>query len=302
MEQLEIDLNLAKIFVKVVEYKSFSEAARRLGMPKSTVSRAISQLEKDLGLPLIFRTTRQFSLTHQGEQFYQDAKKIVTEFEISVQQLIKSQKSTKGRIKLTAPHDLGVYVLNPLIIEYSRLNPEVVFDVQYSDEVINIMREGFDLALRISSPKDSQLKIKKVGVTAFQIVATPQFWQKNGFVTDPQSLAKLQYFHFGRLKQVKLSKVSSSMKDSFIIKNSPQITINHLESLKNMVIASQGFTLLPDFYVKKELESGELVQVLKNYTTEPVAISWVMPAHKESPLVVRTFRDYITPKIQQHLV
>jgi DNA-binding transcriptional LysR family regulator len=171
MEQLGLDLNLAKIYIKVIDHRSFSEAARVMVLPKSTVSRSISQLEKNLGLPLILRTTRQFSMTHHGEQFYQDCKKLLSDFEMTISRLVKIKEGTQGTIRLTAPLDLGVAILNPLIIEYSQQNPQVKFDLHYSDDVVNLVREGFDLALRVGPLKESRLKMKKIGESFFIFVA-----------------------------------------------------------------------------------------------------------------------------------
>jgi len=300
MEQLGLDLNLVKIFIKVVEFKSFSETSRHLKIPKSTISRSVSTLEKELGVQLILRTTRQFSLTHQGERFYQDSKKIISDFDTTVSHMLKVKEGTHGKIRLTAPLDLGVSVLNPLIIEYSQQNPLVEFDLEYTDEVVNVVREGFDLALRIGPQKDSRLKTKKIGETSFCLVASPYFLQQQGQLLNFEQLQKCPYLHFGRLPSQGTLKFSTS-KESFIIKNKPQITINHLQSLKDMTLASKGFSMLPDFFVKNDLQRGTLVQLLKSYKTHSVGISWVMPEHKENSVVIRNFRDFVTPRLLSSL-
>lgn len=298
MELLGLDLNLAKIYVKVIEYKSFSQAARMLRLPKSTISRSVSQLEKDLGIQLILRTTRQFSMTHQGETFYNDCKHLLGDFEIKVNQLLESKKGAKGTVRVTAPLDLGVAVLNPLIIEFTENYPLVEIEVDYSDEVVNLVREGFDLALRIGTPKDSRLKMKKIGESSFSVVATNEFWQRRGYPNSPEDLLKMPYMHFSRFGR---SIRFSNGKESFSIKNDPRITINNLESLKSIVVASQGFSIIPDFFVKSEVQKGILDVALKSYKTVPVPIYWAMPEHKENALVIKNFREFITPKIRASL-
>ncbi|AZZ36227.1 hypothetical protein CIK05_05275 [Bdellovibrio sp. qaytius] len=295
MEQLGLDLNLAKIFVKVIEYKSFSQAARMLRIPKSTISRSVSQLEKDLGIQLILRTTRQFSLTHQGETFYHDCKHLLGDFEVKVNQLLESKKGAKGTVRVTAPLDLGVAVLNPLIIEFTQAYPQVEIEVDYSDEVVNLVREGYDLALRIGEPKDSRLKMKKIGESFFSVVASPEFWQRKGYPQKPEDLDKLPYMHFSRVGRANRF---TNGKDSFAIKNDPRISINNLESLKSIVVASQGFSVIPDFFIKPEVQKGLLEVALKPYKTAPFPIYWAMPEHKENALVIKNFREFITPKIR----
>ena len=298
MDQLGLDLNLAKIFVKVIEYKSFSQAARMLQIPKSTISRSVSQLEKDLGVQLILRTTRQFSLTHQGETFYHDCKNLLGDFEVKVNQLLESKKGAKGKVKVTAPLDLGVAVLNPLIIEFTQAYPQVEIEVDYSDEVVNLVREGFDLALRIGTPKDSRLKMKKIGESSFSIVATNEFWQRRGFPQKPADLNDLPYMHFSRFgRAIKFD----NGKESFSIKNDPRILINNLESLRSILLASQGFGVVPDFFVKTEVLKGQLEVGLKSYKTSTATIYWAMPEHKENAPVIKNFREFITPKIRQAL-
>lgn len=295
MELLGLDLNLAKIYVKVIEYKSFSQAARMLRLPKSSISRAVSQLEKDLGIQLILRTTRQFSMTHQGETFYHDCKHLLGDFEVKVNQLLESKKGARGTVRVTAPLDLGVAVLNPLIIEFTQAYPLVEIEVDYSDDVVNLVREGYDLALRIGTPKDSSLKMKKIGESSFSVVATNEFWQRKGYPNSPDDLLKLPYMHFSRFgRSIKFS----NGKDTFTIKNDPRITINNLESLKNIVVASQGFSIIPDFFVKAEVQKGVIEPALKSYKTTAVPIYWAMPEHKENALVIKNFREFITPKIR----
>ena len=295
MEQLGLDLNLAKIFVKVIEYKSFSQTARMLRIPKSTISRAVSQLEKDLGIQLILRTTRQFSMTHQGETFYHDCKNLLGDFEVKVNQLLESKKGAKGKVKVTAPLDLGVAVLNPLIIEFTQAFPFVEIEVDYSDEVVNLVREGFDLALRIGAPKDSRLKMKKIGESSFSIVATNEFWQKRGYPQSPDDLAEHPYIHFSRFgRAIKFS----NGKENFALKNDPRILINNLESLKSIVLASQGFSVIPDFFVKAEVQKGLLDVALKSFKAAAVPIYWAMPEHKENAAVIKNFREFISPKIR----
>jgi DNA-binding transcriptional LysR family regulator len=297
-EQLGLDLNLAKIYVKVIEYKSFSQAARMLRMPKSTISRSVSQLEKDLGVQLILRTTRQFSMTHQGEKFYHDCRHLLGDFEVKVNQLMESKKGAQGKVRVTAPLDLGVAVLNPLIIEFTQAYPQVEIEVDYSDEVVNLVREGFDLALRIGTPKDSRLKMKKIGESGFSIVAANDFWQRRGHPQKPDDLTHLTYMHFSRLgRAIKFS----NGKEYFHIKNEPRIAINNLESLKNIILSSQGFAIIPDFFVQNEMQHGKVSVALESYKAPLVPIYWAMPEHKENALVIKNFREFITPKIRAAL-
>lgn len=293
-EQLGLDLNLAKIYVKVIEYKSFSQAARMLRLPKSTVSRSVSQLEKDLGVQLILRTTRQFSLTHQGEKFYHDCRHLLSDFEVKVNQLLESKKGAQGTIRVTAPLDLGVAVLNPLLIEFTQAFPLVEIEADYSDEVINLVREGVDLALRIGPPKDSRLKMKKIGESANSLVATHDYWQRRGYPQKPADLEELTYIKFSRFSVMKFS----NGKDSFTVKNEPRVSINNMESMKNIVLASQGFGIIPDFFVKNEIQQGRLAIGLESYKTPAVPIYWAMPEHKENSPVIKNFREFITPKLR----
>lgn len=300
MEQLNLDLNLAKIFVKVVECKSFSEASRVLKTPKSTISRAVSQLESSLGLPLIVRTTRHFNLTQHGEKLFQDSKKLFFEFDMQLNQLLKNKKGLQGIIRLTAPLDLGVALLNPLVLEFSEQNPQIALEVDYSDEVKNIVKENFDLALRIGPQNDSQLKTKKIGESSFILVASPYFIQQHGHLQKVEDIERYPYIHFSRIQQSKVAQLLNG-KEKYIIKNKPQISLNHLESIKKLIITSKGLSLLPQFFVQSELQKGTLIHLLKSYKTKAVDISWVMPSHKENSALIKNFKDFIDPRLKSQL-
>lgn len=300
MEQSNLDLNLVRVYTKVVEYKSFSTAATQLKMPKSSVSRSVSQLESHLGTQLILRTTRQFSLTQSGEKFYQDCSRLIHDFEAISRHMMNSQLGSEGKIRMTAPLDFGVVVLNPLIIEFSQQNPLVQFDIQYTDEIVNLVREGFDLALRIGLPKDSRLKIRKIAQTSFVLVASPYYLQQSGHPHNPQDLAALNYIHFSRMSFRNSVKFSNG-KDEFSVKNNPLISINHFESLKNALLAGKGFGLLPDFFIKHDLQKNNLLPILKNYRSQPIPISWVMPERREDSMVLKNFKNFMTAKIQNYI-
>lgn len=296
MEQLKMDLNLIKIYTKVIEFKSFSETSRRLGIPKSTLSRSVSALEKELKVQLILRTTRQFSLTHQGERFYQDCKKILNELDMALTHVMTTQQGKVGKIKLTAPLDFGEAILNPLVIEFCQHYPKIEFEISYNDEVVNIVREGFDLALRVGELKDSRLKTRKLCETSFTLVVSPSLLPQYGWFQTLDELKNCPYLHFSRIRDLKKIKFLSGQ-ESFYIQNRPIIALDHLQSLKNMVLAGKGFALIPDFFVKAELQKDQLVSLYKNYKTASIDVSWVFPEHKENSLIVKNFRDFVTPRI-----
>ena len=152
MEQNNINFNQLFIFMKVIEYRSYSGASKALNIPKSTLSRNVSQLESDLGLQLLMRTTRQFQITEAGERLFQLAQNLKLNFEQQLDVIKNNKSQNVGKIKITAPNDLGVTVLNPLIIKFQKMFPHIYFDIHYTDEIVNIVSKWTNLA-PIGSPQ-----------------------------------------------------------------------------------------------------------------------------------------------------
>ena len=177
MEQL--DLNQIQTFVKLAQAGSFTKAAQILRQPKSRVSRRLAALEKELGVQLIYRTTRQFQLTETGRAFYEKAQGLIAGLEALSAEVSDTTTQIAGVIRITASDDMGVKYLPPILDEFSRLHPQIQFDVVLTQSYVDLVKESIDVALRIGHLKDSSLRAKKVGslknifIACFIFIITP---------------------------------------------------------------------------------------------------------------------------------
>ena len=154
-----MDLELCRIFVKVVQYNSFSKAAEVLKMPKSTVSRSITRLERETGTKLLVRSTRSLTVTQAGQEFYEASLGPIHQLEDAQKALVGKDSLLTGTVRMTAPEDLGTFVIAPAIAKLSSQYPSLRFELKYTDTIVDLVKEGFDLAVRIGRVKNSGLRI-----------------------------------------------------------------------------------------------------------------------------------------------
>ncbi|WP_421200331.1 LysR family transcriptional regulator [Aeromonas enteropelogenes] len=183
-----VELELMGLFATVVEQGSFTRAAELLGMPKSSVSQKISRLESQLGVRLLQRTTRRLSLTPQGEIYVEHCRGLLTLARSANLAMARLRSAPAGRVRITAPEATGTLLLGPILAEFRALYPEVVLELTLSDEQLDLVGEGYDLALRAAPLKDSSLICRRIGEVARYLVASPGYLARHGM---PQRLAEL---------------------------------------------------------------------------------------------------------------
>ena len=178
-----------RCFLKVADHKGFSAAAREMGRSKALVSKYIGELEDELGVRLLNRTTRQVSLTEVGQAYYKEASEILQpldEFQVSVQ---SSQQAVRGRLRISAPRSMGDHLFNQAVMEFLAANPDVTVDLRLEDRFVDLVEEGFDLAIRVAELEDSSLIARQIAPFRTVVCATPQILEKYGRPTVPADLA-----------------------------------------------------------------------------------------------------------------
>lgn len=296
---MTIDLNEIAIFIKVIESGSFSKAAQVLNMPNSTVSAKISQLEKRLGVTLIRRTTRKLFVTHEGQIFFDRCKMGLAEIHLAEEQVASGLNLPQGTLKITAPIELGSAILPEVIEKYRDTYPEILFDVHLSDRIVDIIGEGFDLAIRIGALKDSSLKSKKIGDIYFAPFASPAYLKKYGAPKNPRELEKhycLQFTPLGldQWKFVGPKTVHVNLKKDIII--------NELNMIKSLTVTGMGVSLLPTFLCLQEVSAQKLVRLMPDWKANQQPISFVYSGDRYISPKVRTFislsQDLMKEKIE----
>ncbi|KHD87471.1 MAG: transcriptional regulator [Bdellovibrio sp. ArHS] len=296
MEQL--DLNQIRTFVRLVKTGSFTKTAQLMRQPKSRISRKLAALEKDLGVQLIYRTTRQFQLTETGRQFYERAQGLIEGLENLSNEVSEATAEVSGLIKVTAPDDMGVKNLPPLLDEFSKIYPLVYFELHLSQAYVDLVKESVDVAIRVGVLKDSSLKARKVGSVKNIFVATPGFLERYRGWEELSQLSSLPFVGMSG-KGIEVLRASDSKKVD--IKPNYIFRANNPGALVEFALLGKGIAFVPEFLCMDHLRSGRLVHIHRNLRGPEVPINIVTPDQKEVPLKIKKFTEFIAKRFKETL-
>lgn len=296
-----MDLNHLAIFIKVVDSGSLSKAALLLKQQKSRISRAIKSLEGELATTLIYRNTRQLSLTEAGRHLYNKSQKQIYEL-TKVDRLIKDNaQDSLGTLRITASVDIGSYLLPAIILEMVKKHPQFQADLLLSDQRVDLVKEGMDLALRIGKMADSELRSQLVGHISFIIVASPSYLKKMSPLKNINHLAShpVLWFTVGDQEDHWKLLEAKSKKEKDI-----EILVKHKSNnpkvLLDLTLAGEGVSLLPEFMCIDQLANGSLVRVLKDYETAARPVHFVWPHQEEAHPRLKEFVKLGTTRLQKY--
>lgn len=295
METMEIELS--RIFVKVVQHGGFSQAAEILKIQKSTVSKAVTRLEKITGTKLLLRTTRSHTLTAAGRLFYETCLGPIQILEDAQKSLYGLDSIAAGHIKITAPEDLGNYMIAPTIGEISNENPNLQFDLHYTNEVVDMVKDGFDLAIRIGKLKESQLRMKRIGRLELILVASPKYLNKVALPKTPADLVKHSCLSISGYSMSRVWKLQKGKQNSTVHVR-PVIESNQMSSLLQAAKAGAGILFAPSYICKNDLEQGHLSRVLEGWNNSGVPVSLVSPVSIASTARLKLVSDILFSKIK----
>lgn len=287
-------------FTAVVEAGTFSAAGERLGVAKSVVSRRISQLERRLGSRLLNRTTRRLALTDAGKNFYQRAVQILADLDDAEQSAAEETSELRGSLKLAAPLSFGLLHLSDAIMDFLSEHPAIELNLDLNDRNINMVEEGFDMAVRIGKLQDSTLVARRLGTVRHVSCASQSYLQRYGQPAHPNDLHR----HIG----LQYSNISYKWQwcyetpEGKTIFAQPQIRIraNNGEALAAAAIAGLGITTGPTFILGRYLKQGKLVAILNEYQRPAVGIYAVYPPGRLIPGRTYAFSDFLAGRLGDH--
>lgn len=292
-------LNDIAVFVQVVDNGSFTAAAERLGMSKSVVSKYVTRLEDRLGARLLNRTTRRLSLTEVGRAFYTRSQRGLLELEEAEAEVSRLQGEPRGQLRLNSPMSFGILHIAPLLPAFQARYPELRVDMVLDDRKVDLVEEGFDLAIRIGELPDSTLVARRLGPCRHVVCATPAHFERYGQPQVPEDLATHPALTFkyhsapdewrflapdGGYRQVAL--------DS-------RLQMNNSLALREALLAGAGVALTPTFVVGPDIRAGRLKAVLGDYTAMAVSIYAVYPQRKHLSPKIRAFVEFMAAQIQE---
>ena len=294
---MNLDLNLLRLFVAVAETESFSKAAQQLGVPRPTVSRSIARLEDAVGARLLQRTTRHVALSTAGRALYERIAPKLLAQQTSLDDVPEIEAPASGKIRITAPVDLGAAVFAEIAARFACRYPGIALETSLSNATVDLVSEGFDAALRISMKplKDSTLSAKNLGPFTMQIFAAPSYIAQEGTPKSPQEAEAHRWVQFRDRDRVQLQ--SADGERATIVRQG-RLRGDEMFFVREAVRAGGGLGLLPTFIADTFVASGELVPVLAKWTVKSGSVWFVSPSAKQTPKRVLLLRDHIVDALR----
>jgi DNA-binding transcriptional LysR family regulator len=286
-----VDLNELIVFARVVQAGSFTEAAAKLGMPKSTVSRKVSDLEERLKSRLLQRTTRKLSLTDAGRTYYDYCARIVGEIEDAERAVSRLQERPRGLLRVTAP--VNVAFLGPIVADYLERYPEVRLDLFCTARAVDLVEERFDLGIRAGTLADSTLIARSLGSVSWFLVATPAYLKKRGRPRSPGDLKKHDCLLFGAGIEGGADLRFERGGTSAQVAVSARFLVTDMDVLHAVAAAGLGIALLPEFGCAEDLRARRLERVLADWSAPPTRVQVVYPSNRNLSPKVKTFVEHL---------
>ena len=285
-----MDLNEILVFARVVQAGSFTRAAAELGMPKSTVSRKVSDLEERLKSRLLQRTTRKLSLTDVGRTYYDYCARVVGEIEDGERAVSRLQERPRGLLRVTAP--VNVAFLGPIVSDYLKRYPEVRLDLFCTARAVDLVEERFDLGIRAGTLADSTLIARSLGSARWFLVATPAYLKRRGRPRSPDDLKKHDCLLFGTgidNAGVRLENADTSVQVAL----SARLMVTDMDILHAVAAAGLGIALLPASRCAEDLRARRLERVLADWNAPSTPVHVVYPSTRHLSPKVKTFVEHL---------
>jgi DNA-binding transcriptional LysR family regulator len=291
------DFEAWAVFAKVAELGSFAAAAAELGLSKPTVSKAIGRLEASLGFALLNRTSRRLSLTEGGRASLGRAMRILAEGQAAEEEALAQSSTPRGRIRLAAPLSFGVAYLGAILPEFMAAYPEVTLDLALSDRHVDVVGEGFDLALRIARLEDSSLMARRLCSVRILLVAAPSYLDRVGRPTHPAELERRDGMIYTGGAARGGWRFAHPEFGEVVVEPKPRIWTDNADTLNPALVAGQGIALQPEFLVWRELRDGLLERVLPDWSPPVLGLYLLTPPSTLRPLRVAKLIDHLAQSL-----
>lgn len=285
------------VFAHVAESRSFSRAAERIGITKSAVSKHVQQLEAELAVQLIVRTTRKLALTEAGERVYAACARIAGDVEAAREAARNEGSAIQGKLRITAPAALGSQYVVPVVTDFMALHPGVVFELLFDDAYVDLVAERIDLALRVGGPSDQSLVSRRIASCELMIVGSPKYLARHGEPRTPLELSKHEWILHG----------PSAVPGKLTLRKGRRTAIVHTHGRlashsgpTNLAAALSGHGIfgVPDFEVAAQLRDGTLTRLVPSWTIELRALHMVFPPRRHVLGRVRAFADFLAERFR----
>lgn len=293
-------LDSERMFVAVLDTGSFSAAAQRLGTSSGQASKLISKLETALGVQLIKRTTRALSPTEVGYAYYERIKGLLQDFDALDASVRNASGAPTGRIRLTAPMSFGMLQLTPVLLEFAKTFPDIQIDVSFSDRIVNLVDEGFDIGVRIGKPLDSTLIARRLCDARVVLVAAPAYIQEQGAPEHPRDLSAHSCIVDTNFREPFVWRfLTTSDGEPQPVSITGRLQFSNGEACLQAASAGLGVAHVPTFIAGPSIRDGRVQQLLAKFEDRPLGIYAVYPPARHLAIKVRALVDYLVDSFRE---
>jgi DNA-binding transcriptional LysR family regulator len=286
-------LTRIRAFIDVVDAEGFSAAARRIGRSKALLSKYVRELEDELGALLLNRTTRQFSLTEAGHTYYRTASEILKEID-NLADLVRANNSDlKGKLRITAPRTFIDADIGQSLIDFAKEHPELALDIVSDDRFVDLVEEGFDVAIRITKLEDSTLIARKLDDFHINYCASPDFLERHGPIRHPSDLSRVPCIIDTNGRSYSNWRFIEKDGSGFSVPVAGPIEVNSPLASVRAAESGLGVSGVPEFIARPKIAAGTLVSLLEDYLPKDRGIYAIYPHRRYLPAKVRTLVDFL---------
>ena len=297
------DLNDTLVFVKVIEQGSFIAAAKSLGLPKTTVSRKVQELETRLGAQLLHRTTRRLGLTEAGNIYYEHCQRIAHELAEAESAVGQLQGGPRGWLRFTVSYSIGIAWISPLLGQFHELYPDIRLDMHMSNDPVDLIGNEIDVALRVGTLADSTMVARRLAGFRTQVFASPRYIERHGEPLHPDELQHHRIVAVRKAHHHHPSRITWPLSDGSRTVEypiQPLMVANDPSALLGAVLCGEGLTLASDVTAKPYVEAGALRRVLAGWTGPEVDLNAVFPRGRTMSPKVRAFVDFLVERLSSN--
>lgn len=285
-------------FTRVVEMGGFTEAAKKIGLSKSAVSKHVAALETRLGARLLNRTTRRVSPTEIGLAYYDKAIEVLSAAKDADAMATAMQGAPTGELKISAPLSFGLKYVAPALASFLKAYPDVAARLEFDDKVVELVAGGFDMAIRIGDLPDSSMKARKLAETDVNLCASPAYLREHGSPAGLEDLTAHELLHYSNLSSGNHWRLRSKGGEERLVRSSGRLTVNNGDALIQAALDGVGVCSSPNFICASHLASGDLVEILREHRPPPLGIYAVYPAGRFLQPKLRVFVDHLATTLK----
>ena len=286
-------LTRIRAFIDVVEAEGFAAAARKTGRSKALLSKYVRELEDELGALLLNRTTRQFSMTEAGHTYYRTASDILKEIDNLADLVRENNQQLKGRLRVSVPRTFVDAEVGQSLIDFAKENPDLALEIAADDRFVDLIEEGFDVAVRITKLEDSGMIARKISDFRVHLCATQEFLDRYPALEHPTDLARVPFIIDSNNRSQGNIRFVDADSTTFNVAITGTLEVNSPHATLRAALNSLGVAVVPDFIGRKAIESGQLLTLFNDYLPTDRGIYAVYPHRRYLPAKVRMFVDYL---------